>query len=180
MSEIQDLYLQLEVDSERATGKEKPFRIRALLLELAQGGRLPELLTIAQSKHPHVVWPPVPEGLEKPEALFSADRYQVYSDLVLGDKVEGDKIAGHKIQVQNYIERQVVVQRGEIADLEQLPPEKGEPPYKGLSYFTEVDSDWFFGREKATAVLINRLHDQNFLAVVGASGSGKSSLVRAG
>ena len=57
---------------------------------------------------------------------------------------------------------------------------RGEPPYKGLTYFTEADADWFFGREVDTSILVNRLHDLNFLAIVGASGSGKSSLVRAG
>lgn len=84
------------------------------------------------------------------------------------------------IETQAYIERQVIVQGVEITDLEQLPPEEGDPPYKGLTHFNEEDANWFFGRESATAVLINHLHNRSFLAVVGASGSGKSSLVRAG
>ncbi len=101
-------------------------------------------------------------------------------DHIDGDKVAGDKIAGNKIETQTYLARQVIVQGVEITDLEQLPPEAGEPPYKGLSYFTADDHEWFFGREKITAVLVNRLHDLNFLAVVSDSGSGKSSLVWAG
>lgn len=64
-------------------------------------------------------------------------------------------------------------------DLE--PPAPGEPPFKGLQYFDEKDTDLFFGREQLTAKLVGRLRDSNFLAVVvGASGSGKSSIVRAG
>jgi len=60
-------------------------------------------------------------------------------------------------------------------------PTPGDPPFKGLQYFNESDSDLFFGRELLTAKLINRLHETQFLSVViGASGSGKSSLVRAG
>jgi WD40 repeat protein/class 3 adenylate cyclase len=60
-------------------------------------------------------------------------------------------------------------------------PVPGEPPFKGLQYFDELDSDLFFGRELLTAKLVNRLRDTQFLSVViGASGSGKSSLVRAG
>jgi Tol biopolymer transport system component len=60
-------------------------------------------------------------------------------------------------------------------------PVPGEPPFKGLQYFDEIDSDLFFGRELLTAKLVNRLRDTQFLSVViGASGSGKSSLVRAG
>jgi WD40 repeat protein len=58
-------------------------------------------------------------------------------------------------------------------------------PYKGLRAFEEADSDDFFGRETLTAVLLARLTQTdttfaNFLAVVGPSGSGKSSVVRAG
>jgi len=60
-------------------------------------------------------------------------------------------------------------------------PAPGEPPFKGLQYFDEVDSDIFYGRELLTAKLVNHLRETKFLSVViGASGSGKSSLVRAG
>jgi len=60
-------------------------------------------------------------------------------------------------------------------------PTPGEPPFKGLQYFDEADSDLFFGRELLTAKLVKRLRDTQFLSVIiGASGSGKSSLVRAG
>ncbi len=60
-------------------------------------------------------------------------------------------------------------------------PTPGEPPFKGLQYFDEGDSDLFFGRELLTAKLVQRLRETRFLSVViGASGSGKSSLVRAG
>jgi WD40 repeat protein/class 3 adenylate cyclase len=60
-------------------------------------------------------------------------------------------------------------------------PTAGEPPFKGLQYFEELDSDLFFGRELLTAKLVNRLSSSQFLSVIiGASGSGKSSLVRAG
>ncbi len=61
------------------------------------------------------------------------------------------------------------------------PPAPGEPPFKGLQYFDENDVDLFFGREMLTARLVGRLGEASFLAViVGASGSGKSSVVRAG
>jgi WD40 repeat protein/DNA-binding SARP family transcriptional activator len=67
------------------------------------------------------------------------------------------------------------------AHLIEQPPAPGEPPFKGLQYFDEADADLFFGREALTAKLIERLYQSNFLAViVGASGSGKSSIVRAG
>ena len=60
------------------------------------------------------------------------------------------------------------------------PPTPGEPPFKGLEFFDETDARLFFGRETLTADLVERLGSGTFLAVVGASGSGKSSLVRAG
>lgn len=59
-------------------------------------------------------------------------------------------------------------------------PEPGEPPYKGLAYFGVADAALFFGRETLVAELVAYLKDHRFLAVVGASGSGKSSAVRAG
>jgi len=54
------------------------------------------------------------------------------------------------------------------------PPAPGDPPYKGLSYFDVEDAAIFFGREALTAELVDYLRDHRFLAVVGASGSGKS------
>jgi hypothetical protein len=61
------------------------------------------------------------------------------------------------------------------------PPAPGEPPFQGLHYFDEADADRFFGREALVEKLVGRLREDRFLAVVvGASGSGKSSIVRAG
>lgn len=56
----------------------------------------------------------------------------------------------------------------------------GECPYKGLAPFDTADAAYFFGRERLVAGLLTRLAVDRFVAVVGASGSGKSSLVRAG
>ena len=69
-------------------------------------------------------------------------------------------------------------------------PAPGESPYQGMQYFDVADADRFFGRERLTAELVQRMGDMtnarndnaslNFLVIIGASGSGKSSLVRAG
>lgn len=53
-------------------------------------------------------------------------------------------------------------------------------PYLGLDAFREVNNGVFFGRERLIKEMINQLRENRLLAVVGASGSGKSSLVRAG
>jgi len=60
------------------------------------------------------------------------------------------------------------------------PPAPGDPPFKGLQFFDEKDANTFFGRETLITELIQHLHIHRFLAVVGPSGSGKSSVVRAG
>lgn len=72
-------------------------------------------------------------------------------------------------------------------------PFAGEPPYKGMQFFDEADASLFFGRECLVAHLVGHLRNMlaaseaagetpqgRFLAVVGASGSGKSSFLRAG
>ncbi|MER5262718.1 helix-turn-helix domain-containing protein [Actinosynnema sp. NPDC002837] len=56
----------------------------------------------------------------------------------------------------------------------------GPAPYFGLSAFGPEDGDWFFGRERLTDDLATRVANRRFLAVFGASGVGKSSLLRAG
>jgi WD40 repeat protein/DNA-binding SARP family transcriptional activator len=53
-------------------------------------------------------------------------------------------------------------------------------PFKGLAPFERADAEFFFGRERLVEELLGRLEDVPFLALVGASGSGKSSLLRAG
>lgn len=53
-------------------------------------------------------------------------------------------------------------------------------PYRGLEFFDEDHADYFFGREEITEQLLTKLNVGQFITVIGASGSGKSSLVRAG
>ena len=53
-------------------------------------------------------------------------------------------------------------------------------PYKGLSAFQEADTEDFFGRSEAVSELVGLLADRKLVAVIGPSGSGKSSLVHAG
>lgn len=59
-----------------------------------------------------------------------------------------------------------------------------ECPYRGLSVFRTQDHPWFFGRDRAVETLVGRLarqcSDGGALMLVAASGTGKSSLIRAG
>jgi len=66
-------------------------------------------------------------------------------------------------------------------DAEADAPAPGVPPFKGLEFFTENDADKFYGRELLTAKLAGRLRSSRFLPIIiGSSGSGKSSVIRAG
>ncbi|MDX6707995.1 MAG: hypothetical protein QOI48_3841 [Solirubrobacteraceae bacterium] len=59
-------------------------------------------------------------------------------------------------------------------------PLVGVVPYRGLATFEEDDAEFFFGRERDVQRLLEILKSSRLLCVVGPSGSGKSSLVRAG
>jgi WD40 repeat protein len=58
--------------------------------------------------------------------------------------------------------------------------ERDQCPYKGLFAFQKEDARFFFGRERFTATVIESLKNQPFLAIIGNSGIGKSSVVLAG
>ncbi len=57
---------------------------------------------------------------------------------------------------------------------------KESGPYPGLLAFTEADTEHFFGREAEVEVLWEKIRRQRLLAVIGPSGVGKTSFLRAG
>jgi WD40 repeat protein len=61
-----------------------------------------------------------------------------------------------------------------------IAPVIGANPYRGLFAFREEDADVFFGREMYVTQLVNAVQKKPCVAVIGASGSGKTSLVYAG
>jgi serine/threonine protein kinase len=93
------------------------------------------------------------------------------------------KVAGDRFSDITMIsaELRAALERTRVA-LESAGPIRN--PYKGLRAFLEADAADFFGREAVTKRLIRSLAEDDpaarFLAVVGPSGSGKSSVVRAG
>jgi formylglycine-generating enzyme required for sulfatase activity len=99
----------------------------------------------------------------------------------VGGNLSGALIQGEKNQV---------IQNSTIYMVSELPaaqkavesdePAPGEPPYMGLRYFDTADAALFYGRAALTRELAARLAGERFLAIVGASGSGKSSVARAG
>jgi uncharacterized protein YjbI with pentapeptide repeats len=75
------------------------------------------------------------------------------------------------------IETQIAERQAELATLEEISRLN---PYRGLSAFQEEDQLFFFGREIFTAQLVERVQQKPLVAVLGPSGSGKSSIVFAG
>src|SRR5215213_4630600 len=60
------------------------------------------------------------------------------------------------------------------------PPLIRRNPFPGLRPFDEAEAHLFFGREQEIVALLGRMMRQHFLAVLGSSGCGKSSLIKAG
>jgi serine/threonine protein kinase len=84
-------------------------------------------------------------------------------------------------------ERRPASARELLAELEALAPGRhtapvgeGGSPFAGLAAFQEADADRFFGRDHDIEQIVNELRSRPLVAVVGPSGTGKSSLVRAG
>lgn len=77
---------------------------------------------------------------------------------------------------------EIILTRSRAGAEVSTPVVSGVCPYKGLAYFDYMGDDpkYFFGRTALTDQLIEKVRTGNFLAVLGASGSGKSSVVRAG
>ena len=86
----------------------------------------------------------------------------------------------NNLQVERDIDRRKI-KPPEISKnaIQSLPLIKSNP-YKGLQMFREEDSALFFGRELLVENLHQKLYQTNIILLLGASGSGKSSLVRAG
>ena len=68
----------------------------------------------------------------------------------------------------------------ERAELRDGAPEVVACPFKGLASFDVDDAEFFFGRERLVAEMVARLAGAPLMGIVGPSGSGKSSALRAG
>ncbi|MGW3463966.1 nSTAND1 domain-containing NTPase, partial [Streptomyces olivaceoviridis] len=68
----------------------------------------------------------------------------------------------------------------EVAAEPRAEDEDAGAPYRGLARFEPGDADLFFGRDQLTDRLLELAASRRFTAVFGPSGSGKSSLLRAG
>jgi WD40 repeat protein len=102
------------------------------------------------------------------------------NQVTVGDitSISGEvNIAGGNI---GYTAKQVTELLKQINSTFQPKPFDGLCPYKGLDVFEEEDAKIFFGRERLVEDLVGRVKESRVVFVTGPSGSGKSSLVRAG
>ncbi|NEO56096.1 MAG: hypothetical protein F6K54_25290 [Okeania sp. SIO3B5] len=123
----------------------------------------------------------------KSQCIIASSSLQFSQELVkiLGNAQHGLTVAGLVIELQQRLPIKTYLSGNAIDIL--LPGEATNTifdanicPYKGLLAFRQQDAEFFFGRQKLTQEILARLRDSSFLAVVGASGSGKSSVVQAG
>src|SRR6266508_1174254 len=94
----------------------------------------------------------------------------------IGGNISGNITIGNT----GYTVEQVSVLLTQITSTFQPKPFDGRCPYKGLDVFEEDDADLFFGRERLVEDLVSRVKESRTVFITGPSGSGKSSLVRAG
>jgi WD40 repeat protein/class 3 adenylate cyclase len=156
-------------------GLEEIRRIAALYLGAAVDA-LPSGLLESSGGVPRLVHEQVSEWAQAEAAkrlgVFASQAAAGRSDL---RSVEGD-LAASVVDLQLVREQTRLFGTGPGRDA--LEPV--ESPYKGLASFGVDDAEWFYGRERLVAELIARLAGAPLLGVVGPSGSGKSSAVRAG
>lgn len=118
------------------------------------------------------------EGLSEENAgsdgLVSVDRLYDFicsrlRNLKFHRRVEPIRMgSGQSISLVRYKSKQISVVTDETC------------PYQGLEAFNKSNAKFFFGRTQLIQILKDKLEESNFVPLIGASGSGKSSVVRAG
>jgi WD40 repeat protein/serine/threonine protein kinase len=131
----------------------------------------------------HATPQPIPELPAKIQAVLDRalqknpkDRYQSNLELAL----DFSRSIGLSAEPGKIQEPAVSFLLAQISSTFQSKPFDGRCPYKGLDVFEEEDAELFFGREKSVEDLIKRVKESRTVFIIGPSGSGKSSLVRAG
>ncbi|MCA0453181.1 MAG: protein kinase [Chloroflexi bacterium] len=117
---------------------------------------------------------------KRPEARYP-DALALAADL---KQVITGESANQAVQVSTPSIPRVLSNPNDINTIIIEPPTDLTNPYKGLQAFQESDASDFFGRSALIDRLVKKLssgnHDLQFLAIIGPSGSGKSSIARAG
>ena len=115
-----------------------------------------------------------------PEIHFAnADRLAVEILRALGDIIGPPKPEPVPATIYNYFYINIInvsPERRDKTEHEEIPP----CPYRGLSHFDHHNYDFFFGRDTFVQELVQATQSYGFITILGASGSGKTSVVLAG
>ena len=183
--------------------QESPVRQRVIWLDCCHSGELLNFLEAdpgAQSGTDRLFMAASRDYETAYESLDS--EYSVFTNALLGgldpNRVASGVISNHALtdwvnhSLKGEIQQplfessgsEIILTRQNKAAGQIAPPpsvqSKDVCPYRGLEFFDESHAEYFFGRDALTAQLLKKLTLEQFVAVTGSSGSGKSSLVRAG
>ncbi|MCP6762323.1 MAG: caspase family protein [Fischerella sp. CENA71] len=149
-------------------GNHSPFA--AALLEALEGGA--------------DIYPPATHGNPQGDGVITATELYLY----LRDAVEPATQENRRRQTPGIWPLKkhdkgeyIFLTPGHLLNLPPAPPlDESQNPYRGLESFNEEHSQLFFGRQALTEQLFTQISQQPLTIVLGASGTGKSSLVKAG
>ena len=130
------------------------------------------------------LYPPAKQGAPAGDGVITATELYLY----LREQVEPVTEARAQRQTPGIWPLQkhdkgeyIFLSPGHVLNLPPAPAlDKSKNPYRGLRAFEPANSDLFFGRQKLSEQLFETVSKQPLTVVLGASGSGKSSLVKAG
>jgi len=121
---------------------------------------------------------------DQPTNVQANDNTVAVGRIEVGGSIGGTVTIGGDIRIGSsgvgYTTEQVSTLISQIQSKFKPSPLYGHRPYKGLDVFEEEDAELFFGRERLVNDLVSRVRESRTLFITGPSGSGKSSLVRAG
>lgn len=127
--------------------------------------------------------PPAKDGKPAGDGVITAYELYVYLDNCIASNIKSEKRQTPELwPLRNHDRGQYIfLTPGHELNLRHAPPlDESTNPYRGLESFYEDHKDWFFGRTALVNKLYKFVNDKALTVVLGASGAGKSSLVRAG